>query len=133
MNIEEKRELQAMYMAFKFNLCCKCAPLVVKMADEKQCVTLFKSDGKNVGFIIVINGYVEGIYVKDEYRRHGIARSGIVQHVKKYGMPEMVHIINSDEDGKGFWNKFFKLQPIKRNPVETLYKINGWKNTLNQI
>lgn len=75
------------------------------------------------GFLIVINGYVDAIYVKPEYRRQGLGRSAIVNFLICGGCIKALHILNNNEPAKAFWESLFELKEDNGTAVDTLYHV----------
>jgi GNAT superfamily N-acetyltransferase len=83
-----------------------------------------------VGFLIVINGYVDAIYVKPEYRRMGLGRDAIVNFLISGGQIKSLHILNNNEPAKVFWESLFELKEDNRTAVDTLYQVFSPKQAL---
>lgn len=91
-------------------------------------VTLYDDNDDNakrnpVGFIIVIDGYVDGIYVIPEHRRKGIAKKAVMDYLKSGGVITRLHIIRTNTPALNFWKSIFVLEPENDCPVDVLYRV----------
>ena len=110
-----------LYTDFRKELDTMAVPLVY---DELKIVKPIIADGKTVGIIGGAVDYIDCVYVMPEYRRKGLARKAVLDYVKgylHYGI--RLHIINTNETAKKFWNSLFELKEIGSNEVDTLYEI----------
>ena len=78
---------------------------------------------KPVGFLIVTDGYVDGIYVMPEHRRKGIAKKAVVDDLKRGGVITRLHIIRTNTLALNFWKSIFMLEPENDCPVDVLYHV----------
>lgn len=88
---------------------------------------------KQVGFLIVRDdGFIEGIYVKPNYRRRGLATKAVRDYLKsgKYKVYR-VGILDDNSAAHNFWNKLFFLNPIEDYGTYKVYSIvpkeNKWR------
>jgi ribosomal protein S18 acetylase RimI-like enzyme len=105
-------------------------PLIKEWAQKQEgFVTLYDNNDnerverKPVGFLIVINGYVDGIYVMPEHRRKGIAKKAVMDYLKSGGVINRLHIIRTNTPALKFWESIFVLEPENDCPVDVLYHI----------
>lgn len=84
-------------------------------------------EGEVVGFLMVIDKYIEGIYVEPEYRRKGLARKAILDYIKEGNDVEKLHIVKSNKVADRFWNSIFELHEIDRNRCDFLYCVGKVK------
>ena len=129
-SIESNDEaLQEMYLAFRKTMDCYCFPLIKEWATKQEgFITLYdenddKSKRKPVGFLIVIDGYVHGIYVMPEHRRKGIAKKAVMDYLKSGGVITRLHIIRTNTPALKFWESIFVLEPENDCPVDVLYNV----------
>ena len=129
-SIESNDEaLREMYFAFRNTMDCYCFPLIKEWATKQEgCITLYdenvdKSKRKPVGFLIVIDGYVDGIYVMPEHRRKGIAKKAVMDYLKSGGVITRLHIIRTNTPALNFWKSIFVLEPENDCPVDVLYNV----------
>ena len=124
-SIESNDEaLLEMYLAFRKTIDDYCFPLIKEWATkQKGFITLYDNNDnervgrKPVGFLIVIDGYVDGIYVMPEHRRNGI------DYLKSGGVITRLHIIRTNTPALNFWKSIFVLEPENDCPVDVLYHV----------
>lgn len=119
----EDRNLQ-LYKQFRNEIDTLSFPLMRNMAGKDNYREI-KYDDRVVGFLIVIRGYVNGIYVEPEYRNKGLARQAVLDYLNEGGFIATLHIINTNTVAKKFWNSIFILEEIDTSPVDTLYRVLG--------
>lgn len=130
-SIESNDEaLLEMYLAFRKTIDDYCFPLIKEWATkQKGFITLYDNNdnervGHNpVGFLIVIDGYVDGIYVMPEHRRKGIAKKAVMDYLKSGGVITRLHIIRTNTPALNFWKSIFVLEPENDCPVDVLYRV----------
>lgn len=129
-NIEPNDEsLREMYIAFRKTMDDYCFPLIKEWSTKQEgFITLYdenddKSKRNPVGFLIVIDGYVDGIYVKPDYRRKGIAKKAVMDYLKRGGVITRLHIIRTNTLALNFWKSIFILEPENDCPVDVLYRV----------
>lgn len=130
-SIESNDEaLLEMYLAFRKTIDDYCFPLIKEWATkQKGFITLYDNNdnervGHNpVGFLIVIDGYVDGIYVIPEHRRKGIAKKAVMDYLKSGGVITRLHIIRTNTPALNFWKSIFVLEPENDCPVDVLYNV----------
>lgn len=114
-----------MFLAFREHINRICHSNMVKMSKAGNEYRVITHEGKTVGFLMLINGYVEGIYVMPEYRRRGLARKAVIDYIGEGGVIELLHIANGNEVAQAFWESLFLLKRINENPVDALYEVVG--------
>jgi hypothetical protein len=112
-----------LYHEFRYFIDEKAFDAIKESSDYVQVVY----EGKIVGFLIVHDGYIEGAYIRDAYRRKGLMRETVRNYVKRYGMPDHLHIVNGNTTAYEFWSSIFDLRAVDHNLVDTYYFIAGWK------
>lgn len=129
-SIESNDEaLREMYLAFRKTIDDYCFPLIKEWATKQEgFITLYdenddKSKHNPVGFLIVIDGYVDGIYVMPEHRRKGIAKKSVMDYLKRGGVITRLHIIRTNTPALNFWKSIFILEPENDCPVDVLYRV----------
>lgn len=121
--------LLEMYLAFRKTIDDYCFPLIKEWATKQEgFITLYdenddKSKHNPVGFLIVIDGYVDGIYVIPEHRRKGIAKKAVMDYLKSGGVITRLHIIRTNTPALNFWKSIFVLEPENDCPVDVLYNV----------
>lgn len=113
--------LIGLYLSFRGELDTMAFPLI-----EADMIEIYDK-GELVGFLMVENGYIDGIYVEPSHRRKGLARQAVMCYVDDYGLPDRLHIINVNETAKKFWYSIFDMRILDVNGVDTLYEIVGLK------
>lgn len=120
---------QEMYLAFRETIDRLCFPDLRKWSVESDGYRLIVCDGKPVGFLMVLDKYVNGIYVMPEYRRKGLARKTVIRFLEEGGEIETLHVIHGNTVGLSFWKSLFKLKKIDSCPTDTLYRVVGIRST----
>ena len=131
-SIESNDEaLLDMYLAFRKTIDDYCFPLIKELSTkQKGFITLYDNNDnddvakrKPVGFLIVIDGYVDGIYVMPEHRRKGIAKKAVMDYLKRGGVITRLHIIRTNTPALNFWKSIFVLDTENDCPVDVLYNV----------
>lgn len=129
-NTEPNEEaLREMYLAFRKTMDDYCFPLIKEWAQKQEGFIMLYDDNddnakrNHVGFLIVIDGYVDGIYVMPEHRRKGIAKKAVMDYLKSGGVITRLHIIRTNTLALNFWKSIFILEPENDCPVDVLYRV----------
>lgn len=117
-----------MYLDFRKHLDTLCFHTIQKEAGAGY--KRIMCGEELAGFLIVINGYVDAIYVKPEYRRQGLGRDAIVSFLISGGHIDSLHILNNNKQAKAFWESLFELKVVSKTAVETLYQVTQPKQPL---
>lgn len=117
-----------MYLDFRATVDKYCFPLLKKWAGKN--FREIKYDDKVVGFLMVIDRYVEGIYVMPEYRRQGLAKKAVQDYIRSGGIIEKLHIIKTNDVAKKFWKNLFILKEIDSCPSDSLYFVERLRKRL---
>ena len=80
-----------------------------------------------IGLMIVDDGYIDCLWVKDKYRGKGLGYRIVKQYIDQYELPKTLRILHNNEKAKEFWNKVFYLREFESNPYDCLYGICGEK------
>jgi ribosomal protein S18 acetylase RimI-like enzyme len=80
-----------------------------------------------VGYLMVIDGYIDGLFVSPGYRRQGLGKKAVMEYIQEYGLPERLHIVNTNKVAKKFWHSIFKMRMLEKNEIDTLWEIEGLK------
>lgn len=123
-----ENEYLTLYYQFRESIDTLCFPMIKEWAGEGFRPII--SDGTPVGFLIIINGYVEGLFVLPEYRRKGLAKRAVKEYLATGGTISSLHIVNGNELAKAFWQSLFILKEESFCPVDTLYSVSGIRDTL---
>lgn len=119
----EDRNLQ-LYKQFREEIDTLCFPLMRIMAGKNNYREIIY-EGKVVGFLMVIRGYVDGIYVEPEYRGKGLAKHAVLDYLNDGGYISTLHIVKTNTVAQKFWNSIFNLEEVDSSPVDTLYRVIG--------
>ena len=117
-----KKELE-MYLKFRNHIDSLFFP---EFSEECEIIGAYEGE-KEIGFMCVINGYIEGIWVEPEYRRRGKARQMVFEYILSYEMPQRLHILKNNEPAIKFWNSIFDLRKVEETNIDILYSIIGLK------
>lgn len=112
-----------MYVKFRTEIETMYAPHII---NECQTVRI-SNDEKEIGILMVKDGYIIGLYILPEHRRKGYGRKAVIDYIKKYGMLKDLTILNSNLTAKAFWESIFELEPIKINSIDTYFGIKALK------
>lgn len=124
MDIEET-SLLSMYLNFRRYLDCICFENLVKMSGDG--FIKIKHNENTVGFLMIIDDYIDAIYVLPEYRRLGLARKAVLDAWNSGIKMRTLHIVNGNTIAEKFWNSIFRLTLQHVNLVDSFYYINGLK------
>lgn len=124
---------QEMYLAFRETVDRLCFPDLRKWSVDSDGYRLIMCDGKPVGFLMVIDKYVNGIYVMPEHRRKGLARKAVMQFIADGGEIETLHIVHGNKTAQAFWKSLFKLKKIDSCPTDTLYRVVGIRHGVRKV
>ena len=80
-----------------------------------------------VGYLMVIDGYIDGLFVLPGYRREGLGKKAVMEYIQDYGLPKSLHIVNTNKVAKKFWHSIFKMRMLEKNAIDTLWEIEGLK------
>lgn len=116
--MESNNELD-MYLDFRKEIDVLAFPLIKKNFDYIKIYHL----GKQVGFLIVYDGYVESIYVKPEFRRLGLAKKAVLNYINQGKPITRLHILDSNRIAYKFWSSIFNLCSLDFSSVDTLYSV----------
>ena len=116
-------EYLELYHAFRYDIDELCGGKIIELAKADGGFREIRSGNELVGFLIVINGYLEGLYVKPEYRRQGLGRKAVLSFIRQGGRVEHLHIVNDNKIARKFWFSIFELRKIESTPIDTFYEI----------
>lgn len=119
-----------MYLNFRTELDNMAFPLIKDWANATGGIEMAYEEGKAVGFMIVVDSYIDALYVLPDYRRKGIASRLVMDYCEKYGTPERLTIISTNVAAIKFWQEIFYISPLSYvdpNPVDITYRIVGIK------
>lgn len=119
------KELE-MYLKFRNHIDTLFFP---KWSEECNIVGAYDENNNEIGFMCVIDGYIDGIWVEPEYRRKGYARKMVMKYISTYGMPQRLHILKNNKTAIKFWNSIFHLQVVEETNIDKLYYIIGLKES----
>lgn len=109
-----------MYIAFRNELDAMEFP---RMVGELQIAYMaIDCDGFDVGFLLVNNGYVIGIYIKPEYRRRGLARKAVLEYLANGGTINRLEILDCNTIAHNFWESLFDLNPEQYSATSTIFR-----------
>lgn len=121
-------ELEA-YLQFRKEIDTMFYPKYSEMCDVS---TLTDSEGNVYALMIVEDGYIDCLWVKEDCRGKGHGYELIVKHCLEVGMPVTLRILHNNYRAREFWNKVFELRVLESNPYDSLYAICGFKGRVNE-
>ena len=116
-------EYLELYHAFRYDIDELCGGKIIELARADGGFREIRSGNELVGFLIAINGYIEGLYIKPEYRRQGFGRKAVLSFIRQGGRVEHLHIVNDNKIARKFWFSIFELRKIESTPIDTFYEI----------
>ena len=97
-------------------------------------ITVPDEDGDSVvGFMAVIRGCVEALYVMPEYRRKGLARQAVESYLdensNRVDLPvnsiHLMHTGSAAREAMQFWSKIFQTKRVQSTLVDAYYDVVG--------
>lgn len=122
-----------MYLDFRRTLDLLCYPLLHTWSIDDGDYIKIEHENKFIGFMMIINGYVEAIYVEPAYRRKGLAKKTVVDYLHNGGNIQTLHIVKGNLPAIAFWNNIFDMHKINECPVDVLYQVDGLKEKSNEL
>ena len=116
-------EYLELYHAFRYGIDELCGGKIIELAKADGGFREIRSGNELVGFLIAINGYIEGLYIKPEYRRQGLGKKAVLDFIRQGGRAERLHIVNNNKIARKFWFSIFELRKIESTPIDTFYEI----------
>ena len=123
MDIEET-SLLSMYLNFRRYLDCICFENLVKMSGDG--FIKIKHNENTVGFLMIIDDYIDAIYVLPEYRRLGLARKAVLDAWNSGIKMRTLHSTNTLA-----LNTFVFGNKDKDNNLKKLYSYEDKNQNLN--
>lgn len=118
---------ERMYHDFRSTIDGFAFPLMKKWAEKEGAFVRIESDGHCIGFLMIISGYVEAIYVEPAFRRHGLARKAVLDYIDNGGSILNLHIVRGNKVAERFWRSIFNLEVDMESPVDILYRVKSVK------
>ena len=113
-----------MYFRFRNEIDSYVLPILIENGAIFKRIEVRK---QLVGYLMVIDGYIDGIFVLPSYRREGLGKKAVMEYIQDYGLPERLHIVNTNKVAKKFWHSIFKMRMLEKNEIDTLWEIEGLK------
>ena len=120
LNIYERE----MYFRFRNEIDSYVLPILIENGAIFKRIEVRK---QLVGYLMVIDGYIDGLFVSPGYRREGLGKKAVIEYIQDYGLPKSLHIVNTNKVAKKFWHSIFKMRMLEKNEVDTLWEIEGLK------
>ena len=120
LNIYERE----MYFRFRNEIDSYVLPILIENGAIFKRIEVRK---QLVGYLMVIDGYIDGLFVSPGYRREGLGKKAVMEYIQDYGLPKSLHIVNTNKVAKKFWHSIFKMRMLEKNEVDTLWEIEGLK------
>ena len=86
-------------------------------------------DNQKVGFLLVIDGYVEGIWVNPEYRRKGLAKKAVLDYINNGGEINILDVVRTNVNADLFWNSIFEMEQLHTTFCDKRYRVLGVKES----
>ena len=122
---EKETTLLSMYLSFRRYLDCICFENLKRMSGNG--FIEIKHQNNIVGFLMIIDDYIDAIYVLPEYRRLGLAKKAVLDAWNNGVRMKTLHIVNGNTIAESFWNSIFNLSLQHANLADSLYYIKGLK------
>lgn len=113
-----------MYFRFRNEIDSYVLPILIENGAIFKRIEVRK---QLVGYLMVINGYIDGLFVSLGYRREGLGKKAVMEYIQDYGLPKSLHIVNTNKVAKKFWHSIFKMRMLEKNEIDTLWEIEGLK------
>lgn len=113
-----------MYFRFRNEIDSYVLPILIENGAIFKRIEVRK---QLVGYLMVINGYIDGLFVSPGYRRQGLGKKAVMEYIQDYGLPKSLHIVNTNKVAKKFWHSIFKMRMLEKNEIDTLWEIEGLK------
>lgn len=113
-----------MYFRFRNEIDSYVLPILIENGAIFKRIEVRK---QLVGYLMVIDGYIDGLFVLPSYRREGLGKKAVMEYIQDYGLPERLHIVNTNKVAKKFWHSIFKMRMLEKNEIDTLWEIEGLK------
>ena len=111
-----------MYLAFRREIDTIAFPLIpcdfVEIEDK----------GAVRGFLMVEDGYVDGIWIDPRFRRRGLGRKAVLDYVKRNGLPNCLHTVKTNVRAINFWKSIFVMEKLEENEVDILWRVLSLTN-----
>lgn len=120
LNIHERE----MYFRFRNEIDSYVLPILIENGAIFKRIEVRK---QLVGYLMVIDGYIDGLFVSPGYRREGLGKKAVMEYIQDYGLPKSLHIVNTNKVAKKFWHSIFKMRMLEKNEIDTLWEIEGLK------
>lgn len=115
--------MKDLYLDFRKEIDELSFPLLLQWSMNNNEFREIKYNNEVVGFLMVIEGYVDGIYVKPNFRRKGLAKKAVLDYLKEGGTINTLHIVKTNKNAEEFWRSLFVLKKLDECPVDTLYQV----------
>ena len=113
-----------MYFRFRNEIDSYVLPILIENGAIFKRIEVRK---QLVGYLMVIDGYIDGLFVSPGYRRQGLGKKAVMEYIQEYGLPKSLHIVNTNKVAKKFWHSIFKMRMLEKNKIDTLWEIEGLK------
>jgi len=113
-----------MYFRFRNEIDSYVLPILIENGAIFKRIEVRK---QLVGYLMVIDGYIDGLFVLPGYRREGLGGKAVMEYIQDYGLPKSLHIVNTNKVAKKFWHSIFKMRMLEKNKIDTLWEIEGLK------
>ena len=118
---------EEMYHAFRHVVDSYAFPIMKRWGESSGTYRHIMYHGRPVGFLLVIDNYIDAIYVRPDYRRKGLAKKAVLDYIREGNHVYRLHIVKTNEPAMKFWNSVFFLREIERNECDVLFFIEGIK------
>lgn len=113
-----------MYFRFRNEIDSYVLPILIENGAIFKRIEVRK---QLVGYLMVIDGYIDGLFVSPGYRRQGLGKKAVMEYIQDYGLPKSLHIVNTNKVAKKFWHSIFNMRMLEKNEIDTLWEIEGLK------
>lgn len=112
-----------MFLNFRKEIDTLAFPLLQEYGDFVPIIY----DNQKVGFLLVIDGYVEGIWVQPEYRRKGLAKKAVLDYINNGGEINILDVVKTNVSADLFWNSIFVMEQLHTTFCDKRYRVLGVK------
>lgn len=112
-----------MFLQFRKEIDTMAFPMLKEYGDFIPIM----DDNQKVGFLLVVDGYVEGIWVQPEHRRKGLAKKVVLDYINNGGEINILDVVKTNVAADLFWNSVLDMEQIHTTFCDKRYKVLGVK------
>ena len=129
-NDDRIEALHQLYNEYKDGIKMKQSSDVLKWAEGMGGLRLIECEDQIVGFLAVIRGCAEALYVRPEFRRRGLAKKAVQAYLEENGNRSdainsihLMHTGSAAREAMRFWNELFKTERVESTLVDAYFDV----------